>query len=281
MSFNNKKIIALASACLFLSAHVLAQEVIWESGRNVFIKYAKRDSSAFGENDHPVILDEAEVDKALGSLTFQPKDRDAGYQDLQPVFTEEQVHRLSESLAVGLARARPNQDIVFVLEKKVKRLLGSEPRRLYTAGRAFYQYDKLNVIIGNHDRAVDEAFAAAYDPTRVGIVAYDFDHGRRTSRSISFKRAVMTNDGVDNRHVDGAARNDWLVIDIESAAEASDLRQQQKVAEEQDRKRAEMREMLTGEAEKRTDHVNVEVTAEKRTFAERLTRQRQRCSMAF
>ena len=59
---NNKIIILYFIFQIFLPGSVIAinlsddEGVIWETGRNVYVKYAEQDSSKFGENDHPVVL---------------------------------------------------------------------------------------------------------------------------------------------------------------------------------------------------------------------------------
>ena len=147
------------------------QDVIWEAGRNAYIRYAEQDDAGFGANDHPVDLQIGEIKNALGSLIFPHKGSDDSDQEQTGIFTAQQIDTLSQNLATGLANAQQNQDIIFSLEKSVKRFLGTRGKRLYVAGRAFFKDGRLNIIIGDHDRAGDEAFEAAYDPTRIGIVA--------------------------------------------------------------------------------------------------------------
>lgn len=235
--------LALLPAISFPSGIFNDQDVIWEAGRNAHIKYAEQDDASFGANDHPVNLQMEEISKALGSLGIPQKGNDDSGQEQTGIFTVQQIETLSQNLATGLANAQRNQDIIFSLEKTVKRLFGTRGKRLYIAGRTFYKDDKLNIIIGDHDRAADEAFEAAYDPTRVGIVAYDFNYGRRTKSSPVLDDSSINAPGVEYKELNGKRRNDWLVIDLKSASEAVDAGMNTRRAEESSRKREELTEI--------------------------------------
>lgn len=239
--------LALLPAISFPLGILQDQDVIWEAGRNTYIKYDEQDDASFGANDHPVDLQMEEISKALGSLRIRHKDNDDSDQERTGIFTEQQIETLSRNLATGLANAKRNQDIIFSLERTVGRLLGTRGKRLYIAGRAFYKDDKLNIIIGDYDRAGDEAFEAAYDPTNIGIVAYDFNYGRRTKSSRALNDSSINAPGVEYKQLNGKRRNDWLVIDLKSASEAVDASVNMREAEEISRKREELIELLESE----------------------------------
>lgn len=251
MNMPNNKIVVLYAICLhFFPGSIFAiniledQDVIWEASRNVFIKYAKQDAASFGVNDHPVDLQVEELRKALGSMRISQKGNADPEQEQKAVFTREQIETLSENLAKGLANARPDQDVIFSLVKTVGRLLGTRPKNLYVAGRAFYSDGKLNFIIGDYDRPGDEGFEAAYDPTHVGIVTYVFEHGRREKSSRIFDKASIKAPGVEYKQLNGKRRNDWLVIDLRLASEAVDLSISTQKAEEKAKKREEIKELM-------------------------------------
>lgn len=251
--FNNKVITLFFVLQIFLPGSVFAanffedEDVIWEAGKNVFIKYAEQDKSNFGKNDHPVVLKADEISTALESLKTLDNDRSDSAQEQQSVFTVDQIDVLSQNLAKGLAKANPNQDISFALEKNARKIFGLKPNRLFVAGRAFYKDEKLNIIIGDYDRAADQGFEAAYDPTNVGIVRYHFDHGSRTRSSKGFRKPVIAVQGVESKQLKETQRSDWLLIDLKLAAEASDLRARMHKTEEQARKREELKELLGSE----------------------------------
>ena len=254
MKIINNKIITLYFIFqIFLPGSVIAinlsdaEGVIWEAGTNVYIKYAEQDNSSFDENDHPVILDVEEISRALDSLKFLENDRSAPDQEQQSVFTVEQIDVLSQNLAKGLAKAKPNQDINFALDRTSRKILSLKANRLFVAGRAFYKDEKLNIIIGDYDLGANEGFEAAYDPTHVGIVRYHFDHGRRTKSSKGFKKPIIAVQGVENKQLKETQRTDWLVIDLKLVSEASDLRARMYKTEEQARKREELKELLGSE----------------------------------
>jgi len=275
--FNNKIIILYLTLLIPLPGSVLAtnfledEDVIWEAGKNVFIKYAEQDKSNFGKNDHPVVLKVEEISKALGFLKILEKNRAASDKELKSVFTVEQIDILSQNLAKGLAKAKPNQDINFALEKSFSKFFGLRSNRLFVAGRAFYKDEKLNIIIGDYDRTAEAGFEAAYDPTHMGIVAYHFDHGRRTKSSKGFKKPIIAVQGIENKQLKKTRRTDWIVIDLKLVSEASDLRARIHKTEEQARKRKELKELL-GSEEASPSHPAAAVPATAtRSFEERLT----------
>ena len=250
---NNKIIILYFIFQIFLPGSVIAinlsddEGVIWETGRNVYVKYAEQDSSNFGENDHPVVLKMEEISRALGSLRFLENDRSDADQERQSIFTVEQIDVLSQNLAKGLANAKSNQDINFALDRRSRKLLSLKANRLFVAGRAFYKDEKLNIIIGEYDRGADEGFEAVYDPTHVGIVRYNFDHGRRTKRSKGLEKPIITVQGIENKQIEGTDRNNWLVIDLKSVSEALDMKAKLQKSEEQARRREEILDILGSE----------------------------------
>ena len=277
--FNNKVITLFFVLQIFLSGSVFAanffedEDVIWEAGKNVFIKYAEQDNSNFGKNDHPIVLKIEEISKALGALKILENDPSDSAQEQQSVFTIDQIDMLSQNLAKGLAKANPNQDISFALEKSSRKIFGLKPNRLFVAGRAFYKDEKLNIIIGDYDRAADQGFEAAYDPTHVGIVRYHFDHGRRTKSSKGLKKPIIAVQGVENKQLKETQRTDWLVIDLKLVSEASDLRARMHKTEEQARKREELKELLASE-EVNPSHPTAAApvpATPTRSFEERLT----------
>ena len=67
------------------------RDSIWKGGVNEYVKYADQDSSDFGRNDHPVVLRPDQIKTVLGYLRIQGKDDAASYEELDPVFTAEQV----------------------------------------------------------------------------------------------------------------------------------------------------------------------------------------------
>jgi hypothetical protein len=222
--------------------------VIWQGGTNQYIKYADLETSVFGENEQPAELNPKELKGILGSLEFRNKDKHTEEDKLEPVFTAEQTGLLSEYLAKGLKGAKPDQDIIFALQKTIKRFFGLEPEQFFVAGRAFYKNNRLNIIIGDYDRPRLAGYEAAYDPTHMGIVKYDFDFGKRKKPS-RFDKTLVSLNGVENKEVNNRRRDDWLVIDVPVAwlahEEMIEARKKEQLAE----KRKELREVLASEEE--------------------------------
>lgn len=228
--FSSKFIILVISFLIFSIHSVFGvssskdNEFIWKANKNVFFKYAEQDSSIFGLNDHPVELKADELKEALEFLKFPDEDNTASNKQTTSIFTVQQIKLLSEYLAKGLIKAKPNRDIIFALEKNDRGLFGLRTERFFLAGRAFYKDKKLNIIIGDYNRARDEGFEAAYDPTHVGIVSYNFNYGSRTTSSKGFKKAIIKVQGIENKQLNGVLRADWLVMDPNLASNTSSLK---------------------------------------------------------
>jgi hypothetical protein len=252
--FNFKIIISYFTFLVFLPGSVYAidfykdEDVIWKADKNVFFKHTEQDNSYFGNNNHPVVLNPEEIRKALESLKILVKDDTEADKAQNSVFTDEQIELLSQNLAKGLSNAKPNQDIIFALEKSHKKALGLIKDRSFVAGRAFYKDEKLNIIIGDYDRPRDKGFEAAYDPTQVGIVSYHFDHGRRSQNSKGFKKTIIEVQGIENKQLEDVRRKDWLVIDLKLVSEASVLKAKMQKEEEMEIKRKELKELLDSKA---------------------------------
>ncbi len=254
MNIMKKSIAALVFACLLVSACSAFADslfksgnVIWEAGNNIYFKYAEQDKTGFGKNDHPVKLTAAELNAVLGSLNIRDNDQRVAEEKLLPVFSAKQAKLLGQYLAIGLENAKPDQDIVFALEKSNGRLLGLKSDQLFVAGRVFYKEDKLNVIVGDYDRPRDQGYEAAYDPTNVGIVRYHFDHGSRAKSSRGFKKAIVKVDGVEHKKLEDTQRNNWLVIDVKAALAADAQNVTIRKREETAKKREEIRKILGSE----------------------------------
>lgn len=239
--------LAIQTSSVFAVDFFKDEDVIWKKDKNVFIKYARQDKTYFGSNDHPVELNTEEISKALGSLKIKGRGGKDANKDHKSVFTSEQIDLLSQNLAIGLTKAKPNQDIIFALEKHNNKILGLIKNQYFVAGRAFYKDGRLNIIIGDYDRSRDKGFEAAYDPTKVGIINYHFDFGGRPQSPRGFKETVVKVEGIENKQIKDVRRSDWLVIDLKLVTEASVLRAKMQKQEEMEKKRRELKEILGSE----------------------------------
>lgn len=212
-------LIALCSLWL-LPTVVIADETLWKSGKNLYIKLADQDNYSDGKrvpNQHPVTLNPTEINNALNLIRVWDKDskkRDA----VKSVFTKQQILLLGKYLANGLAQAKPGEDIVFALSsKKVSAIVFKE--LYYMAGRAFYSNDRLHIIIGDYDRLPDKfQERAERSHGNISGVQYFFNKGKRSKPS-KFKRRLIAKEGIEN-YTDGSEhRPDWFVIDVRRASQ--------------------------------------------------------------
>jgi len=193
-------------------------------------------------------LDPKELNAVLGSLEIPKKDKHAEGKESKPVFTVQQTDLLSQYLVKGLRSAKPDQDIIFAMQRTVERFVGLEPEQFFVVGRAFYKDNELNIIIGDYDRPRLSGYEAAYDPTHMGIVRYDFDFGKRKKPS-RFEKTIVTMNGVENKELNNTRRRDWLVIDVHVAWIAHEQRIEARKKEQLAEKRKELREVLATEEE--------------------------------
>ena len=209
--------VALLLVFGFTSYSVAAdKDVIWESGINLFVKFAKQDKSKSGQtppNNHPAELKEDDITDALDLLKIWDEDYYDG-EALEGVFSISQSRLLGKELARGLKIADPKRDIIFAIVAAKKTMLGlPEPR--YMSGRVFYYQDRLNIIIGEYDYPGQKLKENVYGSFNVDV-KYDFTKGKRAKVSKRFKKHTIKVEGIENAIVNTKQRKDWFVIDIEN-----------------------------------------------------------------
>lgn len=225
-----------------MPAQAGSKETLWQSGKNQHLRLVPQETSLDDTppNDHPVTLDEEALRQALEQLQRRDK-RWFGEEVIYPVLSQTQRHILAQHLVEGLARARPDQEIVFALAGK-----GANPRAnlsfsgsLYTAGRVFYLDDRLHLLFGDFLRPRDRGREAMAGQFGEYDVKYNFRYGQRARHRAAYriKEPLVRVDGIESQTIDGKKRPDWLIIDIAAAAEATRL----------ERRRAE-RETPAGQA---------------------------------
>lgn len=206
----------LFTLALAVSLPVPADEVLWKSGKNLYIKLTEQDETASGErpqpNDHPVELDRNQVTNALSLMRIWNEDY-IRTNEAETVFSTQQARLLGEYIAAGLREAGPDEDIVFALVKKHRGFLAIETRE-YMAGRVFYVDGRLNVIIGDYAKPADRFKERMVQSHGGGDeVQYYFTHGKR-AKSSGFDERVINMDGIKTRQ----GRSDWYRIDVERAS---------------------------------------------------------------
>ncbi|MBI4005767.1 MAG: SHOCT domain-containing protein [Gammaproteobacteria bacterium] len=198
------------------------EDVLWKSGINLYIKLDRQDKSGAGKtppNDHPVTFTAKQLTDALISIAFWEKEGFFSESEANTVFTISHARILGNYLSQGLARAKPDQDIVFALSQIRKGSLGFG-NKLYMAGRVFYHDNRLHVIIGDYDRPADKGLEAASGGAGVDEIQYFFTIGSRTKSSPGFKKNIITGNGIEAYTEGNKRRRDWFMIDVPAAAAA-------------------------------------------------------------
>ena len=194
-------------------------EDLWKSGANLYIRLTDQDQSkkdVTPPNQHPVQLNAGQVTSALEGLEAWSGGGFFKKKKLNSLFSLQQARLLGQFISVGLSRARPDQDVVFVLARSEKKYMVIQNRG-YTGGRAFYLDGRLHLIIGDYDSEGDRFRETVEKSHGVTDVKQYFKHGRR-SKSVGFKGSIVARAGV-TPHRDGKkTRRDWIEIDLEQAA---------------------------------------------------------------
>ena len=282
------KHLLFVTALLVASTSIFADEVLWKSGANLYIKLDKQDKYKDGSkipNQHPVTLNPREIRDSLNSLQVWDKSFFTGAlkddEEPESIFSLEQARLLGSYIAAGLAKARPDQDILFALTRRKKSFLVMKDTT-YTSGRAFYLDGRLHVIIGEYDRLGDKFKERAYSGSGSSSeIRYYFKPGKRAKKS-SFKKAIILSDGLDTYKDNGKNRKDWFVIDLKKASAAYAALQageelqnattvaDEKLRQEQEKSARERREMrlemarLRKEMKQQSSGQNVERSIEER-----------------
>jgi len=188
---------------------------VWKSV-DQFVVLAPQDapvSDAAPPNDQPVAIEPAELAAALGQLRVY---EGRNSQKAVPLFEADATEKMATQLGIALRRATSGQDILFAIEMRTKSaLFGTSP--VSVAGRAFYQNQRLNMIIGElHVSTVP----AEYKTYPIGYPKLDRRlHPHQTGRRSQEARydpvaRFVTSDDVNLYERGGKVRTDWLVIDI-------------------------------------------------------------------
>ena len=191
---------------------------IWKSV-DEFVVLAPQDvltGNAVPRNDQPVVIEPANLVAALAKLRVQ----EGSAPEAVPLFGNDAARRLATPLSTALSRAAADQDILFAVETLQKAaIFGSKP--VSVAGRAFYQNQRLHLIIGElHVSTV----SPEYKNYPIGYPKPDRRlHPHQTgerSREAHYDPAAHfeTGDDVSLFVQDGKLRPDWLVLNVGALA---------------------------------------------------------------
>jgi hypothetical protein len=178
---------------------------LWESNLQ-YVRLVERDQP--GTNQHPLPINSDEMREILSSMYVNQRVLLRTQQ--VPLFSPGELQILSSTLAQGLSRAQPNEDITFVTLGVHAGAIAAE--RKTNSGRVFIDNNgRLNIIFGLvHQEYRDKDQITGQDiDRRVNPLL----PGSRRSDSRPATQVVLDN-GQSYYEVDGSERSDWLIIDI-------------------------------------------------------------------
>lgn len=193
---------------------------LFEGGRQ-FVKLVQQESREGAPrtpNDHPAELTPVQMRTVLEAITIQHvggiinEKREA-----LPLFSAGELSTLSTALARGLERAKPEEEIIFVVGGAHQGLVSKEHKG--SSGRVFYQAGKLNLILGDVHRAMESKEQKKRNMAAgCGGCPIDerIDPFRIASRYKAGKlpEPVTLITGLDFGKVNDKTRGDWLILDV-------------------------------------------------------------------
>ncbi|MCC7412995.1 MAG: hypothetical protein IT495_15375 [Gammaproteobacteria bacterium] len=202
--------------------------VVWE-GSDQYVRIVPQGKGAAGSvppNDHPVELAPETLSTVLASVTLWREGGffDTGDGETESLFTASQASLLGRKLSEALAQAKSHEDVTFaIMGFQSKLVVGKD--RVSTAGRAFYQGGRLNLIIGDMHRAYEFGKEKDIQGIESGIDRRRFPHnpGRR-DKARSHDARIMNTEGVEFHSEGGVLRGDWIAIDLKQALAAAEQR---------------------------------------------------------
>jgi hypothetical protein len=175
-------------------------EVLWKS-RNEFVRLEPQDrlnGAPAAANWHPVRIPRARIRAALQSIAVA---QSSNAQPMQ-LFTKDSLDVLGKHLEAGLAKARPDQDVTFVVEQWYPwGLLGTDLPKTIT-GRVFYSGNWVHLVFGSilRDGTMDRA------PSFQDLRRNPYVPGQRHDSALSASAWA----GI--YRAPGVRRTDWLVF---------------------------------------------------------------------
>ena len=191
-------------------------------------------------NGHPVVLQIDEVRDALKSLELWIEGGLFREEEAIRIFTDGQITTISRYVVEALSKAKPEEDVVFVVRGYGNVAFDVVREKFWTSGRIFMADDKLNVIIGTYQERKDRGIRQAEGAHGILNDTKDlfFDHGNRDDVA-KMPGRIVTSAGVEpGGREGGKSRPDWVKIDLGVAVAAyrnslipEDQRKREKAAE--------------------------------------------------
>ena len=216
------KLLGILLTALLVATDATAQArrsdgLYFKDGAYNTFQLRKQDTNRFGPNAHPVQLEAKDLEPIFRAISLRAEGLFAGG-DVGSLFSQNQATLLATQVSRGLALATPEQDIVFVLQRRARRLVLLSSEAL-TSGRIFFADGKLNIIIGEFDRARNREFERLFDTTGA-VNPYDLSNGNRKRNSGSVNASLIPISGISMAVVKDKQRSDWFVIDVPEALAA-------------------------------------------------------------
>ena len=170
---------------------------------NQFVALVPQDIEDAIPNDQPVIVSVYTLSKILESVLVKTRKNSKSDNRL---FGENEIYILSQTLSSALAKASPDQDILF----KTQSGQGSAANLAVKKGRAFWRDSRLHLLFAEIQDA--KKSDAATDRQQVNNENTQFGSRVTQSRKVDF--AIMTTQAVmKEKSVGGVTRSDWISID--------------------------------------------------------------------
>ena len=189
-------------------------KVLFEAGLQ-YVQLENRDAPGV-VNDHPLAISSDEMRTVLESIYVTQK---VLFKDRQsPLFSPSELQILSSTLASGLGRAEPSEDLTFVTLGVHQGTLAKQ--RQTNSGRVFMSGGRLNIIFGliHEDFRDKDKYTGQEIDRRINPLL----PGTRKSDSEPEVRVAL--DVGQSYYIDpetGKERTDWIVLDIPTVLAAA------------------------------------------------------------
>ncbi|MBT0665089.1 hypothetical protein KI809_12350 [Geobacter pelophilus] len=195
------------TGCAGFSPATLPSKALWQL-RDQYVAVAPKEQTPNAlPNDHPADLTADQLQWALASLKFHPKENDTPV----PLFTEYELSVLSTNLSTALSHATANEEAIFATIGNHSSLLGLAKRPMVTTGRLFVAEGKLNLILGKIHEDVSDREDRRLNPFVPG--------SRSGATDANFGRIRSGIKGVELKN----SRQDWILIPIAGLTAAPPL----------------------------------------------------------
>ncbi|NVO00535.1 MAG: SHOCT domain-containing protein [Geobacteraceae bacterium] len=136
------------------TCHAAKTKYIWQSS-DQFVALEQQDSpstNTVAPNDHPATVTSETISAMLSSLEIRATDSDKP----EPLFTAVAVQSIAPQILQGLRQASPTEDVTFAVIGLHNTSYGFVKSHKVTTGRVYYQAGRLNILIGQAQKEVND-----------------------------------------------------------------------------------------------------------------------------